>query len=82
MPGGEADEEHAHRLIIETRGDAVALICSECARPFITAENGEVTILNKHGKSQHSNKLTISDWRWLGVLLEAQQRTGKNPPIW
>ena len=74
-------EEQVHRLIIETRGNAVALICQHCARPFITAENGEVTILNKHGKEQHSNILTPGDLRWLGVLLETQQRTGKNPVI-
>lgn len=76
-----AQDPEVHRLVIETRGNAVALICEHCSRPFITAENGTVTILNKHGKEQHLNILMPGDLQWLGVLLETQQRTGRNPVI-
>lgn len=57
------------RLTFETRGESVALICSDCDRPFLVIENGELKFQNKHGSKAHENTISFEQMRT--VIFEA-----------
>lgn len=61
-----------HRFVLESRGSTSVLICSCCHRPFLSIENGEIRITEKHGNDRHSNSLTIEHLRMLLALMTQQ----------
>ena len=64
------------RLIIEKRGEATVLICSDCERPFLSIQNGELKFQNKHGAKFHENTITLDQIRT--VIFEAWKQL--HPP--
>jgi ribosome-binding ATPase YchF (GTP1/OBG family) len=51
------------RLVIETRGNSVVLICADCERPFLSIENGALKFQNKHGAQLHENTINLEQLR-------------------
>lgn len=71
-----------HKFALETRGSVSVLICSECKRPFLDIENGEIRIKSKHGSSEHENRLTIDHLRMLAVAMYTQLHPPRPPESW
>lgn len=64
--------DSTHRFALETKGNAAALICQHCRKPFLDIQNGEARIVSKHSSSEHENFLTIEHLKMLAVEMYRQ----------
>lgn len=74
-------KEAEHRLIVQTRGNTVAIICEECDLPFMTISPGRAKVLSKHGPKKHENDLTESDIELVLMLVKTLQPGAKPPDV-
>jgi hypothetical protein len=61
-----------HKFELVSRGETSVLICSDCKRPFLDVENGEVRIKTKHGDQIHENRLTVEHLRMIAIEMWRQ----------